>query len=123
MWRRCQDCRERFEYFRGRVARVDGYPDVLVLDPGKELDGYITDMAQAHGITILLPDSERLVEWEDRARRWSMEDLLDMAGRRCTPAPQEEWLPLGHFSLKLEFDISGEQARVRHKPPTSWFIT
>ena len=48
--------------------RVFGPPDVLVVDPGLELEGHFTEIAQANGMTILPTDRES--SWpNDRTER------------------------------------------------------
>ena len=76
--------------------RVYGLPDVLVLDPGKEFEGYFTDMAQAYGITILPTDRES--PWQNgKTERagglWKRN--VKIASRKCTPVNRTEFLMLG----------------------------
>jgi len=77
-------------------VRVYGFPDVLVLDPGKEFEGYFTDMAQAYGVTILPTDRES--PWQNgKTERagglWKRN--VKVASRRCTPVNRTEFLMLG----------------------------
>ena len=75
---------------------IFGCPDVLVLDPGGEFEGYFTEQAQARGITILPTDTAS--PWQNgRTERagglWKMQ--LKLACRRSTPVDLAEFVEQG----------------------------
>jgi len=81
--------------------RIFGCPDILVLDPGLEFEGYFAEHAQAYGITILPTDRES--PWQNgRTERagglWKTQ--LKIATRKFTPVDLPEWLALGSMCVQ-----------------------
>ena len=82
-------------------VRVYGLPDILVLDPGLEFEGYFSEQAQAYGITVLPTDRES--PWQNgRTERagglWKQQ--LKIASRKTTPVNRTEWLTLGSLCVQ-----------------------
>ena len=81
--------------------RIFGCPDILVLDPGLEFEGYFAEHAQAYGITILPTDRES--PWQNgRTERagglWKTQ--LKLATRKFTLVDDSEWLALGDMCVQ-----------------------
>jgi len=79
-------------------ARIFGMPEVMVVDPGLEFQGYFAEMSASYGISILPTDAR--APWQngrtERAgKEWKRQ--FKIARRKEEPLNDEEWVALGEL--------------------------
>jgi len=83
-------------------VRIFGMPEVLVLDPGTEFQGYFSEMAASHGCAVLPTDPR--APWQngrtERAgKEWKKQFRL--ARRKDEPLNDDEFVALGELCCSM----------------------